>query len=120
VLSGRAKKKEAGFTLIELLIVVAIIGAFLMVAFPNYKSAVANAYSRSCEANQRLILTALEAYAIENGNEYPPAANALGELVAKGYLHEEPKCPAKGQYKVEVSSAEKKVTVTCDKHGTAK
>jgi prepilin-type N-terminal cleavage/methylation domain-containing protein len=104
---------EGGFTLIELLIVVAIIGTFLMLAVPNYKGAVASAQTKNCQVNQRIILTALEAYAIDNNNEYPTAATALSVLEEKGYLHQKPQCPSGGGYTIEI--VDKKVKVKCSK-----
>ncbi|MFT9849368.1 competence type IV pilus major pilin ComGC [Aneurinibacillus sp. REN35] len=111
------EKREAGFTLIELLIVIVIIGAFLALALPNYKGAVAKAQTRSCEVNQRMILTTLEAYAVENGGAYPAAADALTELVDKGYLGNTPTCPLQGAYEVTASADGKSMSVACSKHG---
>jgi prepilin-type N-terminal cleavage/methylation domain-containing protein len=113
------RSSEAGFTLIELLIVIAIIGAFLMIALPTYKGAVANAQTRSCEVNKRMVVTTLEAYAAENGGSYPAAATALQSLVDAGYLREAPECPLKGTYTVEVSADGKKITVKCSKHDSS-
>lgn len=112
----RKHNLEAGFTLIELLIVIAIIGTFLTLALPTYKGAIAKAQSRSCEVNKRMVATALEAYAIENGGSYPSASGALNELSDKGYLGQAPVCPANGTYAVEISADGKKINVKCSKH----
>lgn len=114
--ASKKERREAGFTLIELLIVIVIIGAFLALALPNYKGAVAKAQTRSCEVNQRMIVTTLEAYAIENGGGYPPAASALTELVTKGYLGNTPVCPLQGTYEIKASADGKSIAVTCSKH----
>lgn len=112
----RKRNLEAGFTLIELLIVIAIIGTFLTLALPTYKGAIVKAQNQSCEVNKRMVATALEAYAIENGGSYPSASEALNELSDKGYLGQAPVCPAKGTYVVEISTDGKKINVKCSKH----
>jgi len=112
----RSRNPQDGFTLIELLIVIAIMGTFLMLALPTYKGAVANAQNQSCKVNKRMVITALEVYAAENGGAYPAQATALTDLENKGYLREVPSCPLGGTYSVEISADGKKIDVKCSHH----
>jgi len=59
------------FTLIELLIVVAIIAILAAIAVPNFLEAQTRAKVSRARADMRTIVTALEAYVIDN-NKYPP------------------------------------------------
>ncbi len=65
--------KRYGFTLIELLIVVAIIAILAAIAVPNFLEAQTRAKVSRAEADQRTLATALEAYASDNNNKYPPS-----------------------------------------------
>jgi len=65
---------KKAFTLIELLIVVAIIAILAAIAVPNFLEAQTRAKVSRCRADMRTIVTALEAYSVDN-NKYPPAAD---------------------------------------------
>jgi prepilin-type N-terminal cleavage/methylation domain-containing protein len=58
------------FTLIELLIVVAIIAILAAIAVPNFLEAQTRAKVSRSRADVRTVVTALEAYAVDN-NKYP-------------------------------------------------
>jgi len=65
------------FTLVELLIVVAIIAILAMIAVPNFLEAQARSKTARARADQRTLVTALEAYRTD-WNAYPPAmGNAM-------------------------------------------
>ncbi|CAN5181879.1 hypothetical protein BH09SUM1_BH09SUM1_13560 [soil metagenome] len=68
-----------GFTLIELLIVVAIIAILAAIAVPNFLEAQTRSKVARVKADLRTMVTALEAYAVDN-NKYP-ADYALTILV---------------------------------------
>lgn len=61
---------KRGFTLIELLIVVAIIAILAAIAVPNFLEAQTRAKVSRARADVRTVVTALEAYAVDN-NKYP-------------------------------------------------
>lgn len=60
------------FTLIELLVVVAIIAILAAIALPNFLEAQTRAKVARVRSDQRTVVTALEAYRIDNNN-YPPS-----------------------------------------------
>ena len=70
-------KKSQGFTLIELLIVVAIITILAAIAVPNFLEAQTRAKVTKVKSDMRTVVTALEAYCIDNNsyiNPYWPKA----------------------------------------------
>ena len=91
------KKNKKGFTLVELMVVVVIIGILVAVAIPVFNAAKANAWKRSCHANQRTIEGAAQSYNAENG-AMPANVAALATPNAEGskYLQSAPKCPRPG------------------------
>jgi prepilin-type N-terminal cleavage/methylation domain-containing protein len=62
--------RSRGFTLIELLIVVAIISILAGIALVNFLDAQVRSKASRAKADMRSIVTALEAYAVDNGS-YP-------------------------------------------------
>jgi prepilin-type N-terminal cleavage/methylation domain-containing protein len=65
---------KRAFTLIELLIVVAIIAILAAIAVPNFLEAQTRAKISRCRADMRSVVTAIEAYYIDN-NKYPPMSD---------------------------------------------
>src|ERR1043166_6637133 len=63
---------KRAFTLIELLIVVAIIAILAAIAVPNFLEAQTRAKVSRTKADLRTMATALESYAVDNLNHYPP------------------------------------------------
>jgi type II secretion system protein G len=63
-------RKLTGFTLIELLIVVAIIAILAAIAVPNFIEAQTRSKVSRAKADMRTMVTAIEAYAVDN-NDYP-------------------------------------------------
>ena len=84
-----ARRNESGFTLIELLIVIVILGVlagivvFAVSAFNNDGKAAA------CQADQKNLEIASEAYYAKNNHKYP---TKIGDLTTAGsaYLKEAP------------------------------
>lgn len=84
-------KNRKGFTLIELMIVIAIIGILAAIAIPNFKKARESARQKSCYANIRVILGAVEMYNMDSSQ----MMDSLDEdaLVSAGYLKSKPAHP---------------------------
>lgn len=89
-----ANKKRKGFTLVELGAVLAILAVLMMLIVPRFTAATDNSKITVAEANQRAIVSAVQLYMAgdKNGN-YP--AN-MADLIAKGYLAEDPTGKPKG------------------------
>ncbi len=66
------EKPLRAFTLIELLIVVAIISLLAAIAVVNFLEAQTRAKISRVKSDQRTIVTALESYAVDWNNNYPP------------------------------------------------
>lgn len=57
---------KKGFTLIEIIITVIILGVIVTFAIPGYRNLVENSKAKVCELNLKVLLGAVDAYAVEN------------------------------------------------------
>ncbi|MEO7993022.1 MAG: type II secretion system protein [bacterium] len=64
--------RTPGFTLIELLVVITIIGILAGIALPNYLKAKNKAKETEVKAAIHVIQIAIERYAVDNNDRYPP------------------------------------------------
>ena len=63
-------KTSRGFTLIELLIVVVIIGILAAIAIPKFANTKERSYLARMKTDLRNLVTAQEAYSVDNGTYY--------------------------------------------------
>jgi prepilin-type N-terminal cleavage/methylation domain-containing protein len=60
-------QKKAGFTLVEIMIVVAIIGLLAAIGIPSFQKARSSTMEKSAINNARIVLSAVNQYAMEKG-----------------------------------------------------
>lgn len=96
--------EASGFTLVELMVVVLIVGILVTIAVPAYSQATSNAYSRACQANQRMIQTAIltaqsfneDVSAVGTTPQRFEAGFGWGNVLIPNYIKAAPKCQAPG------------------------
>ena len=106
----RASKtiRKAGFTLVEIMIVVAIIGLLCAIAVPSFLHARARSQQNACINNLRQIDSAINEWALENGQA--SGATIPGVATVSAYIQlnansSVPGCPAGGTYTTYTVSA---------------
>ncbi len=75
-------RKTRAFSLIELVIVVVIIGIIAAIAIPRMSRGAAGATDSALASNLAMMRKAIELYAAEHGNTFPPAAKLPDALLA--------------------------------------
>lgn len=90
-------KSKKGFTLVELLVVVVIIGILVAIAIPVYNDITHSTKKRACEANIRMIKSAIQQYKLDNPNEDSVTMDKL-----KGYFEDEIECPFGEPYEYKI------------------
>jgi prepilin-type N-terminal cleavage/methylation domain-containing protein len=75
-----ASRKSRAFSLIELVIVVVIIGIIAAIAIPRMSRGAAGAGDSALSSNLAMLRKALEMYAAEHDNVFPPIGKMPGAL----------------------------------------
>jgi prepilin-type N-terminal cleavage/methylation domain-containing protein len=100
---------KQGFTLVEIMIVVGIIGLLVGIALPNFIKSRATSQQNSCINNLRQINSAVQQWAMENGqapgSPGPSLATDLTPYIQLNSNSSIPACPAGGTYTVNNISA---------------
>ncbi len=101
------QKQDKGFTLVELLIVIVILGILATVTVFAVRGITDQGKTSACEADQKTLETAVEAYFAQNGSS-TITAPAETTLVSQGFLRSE-----SGKFDVTTSGALTAVDAAC-------
>jgi prepilin-type N-terminal cleavage/methylation domain-containing protein len=96
----RVHRSGMGYTLVEIMIVIGIISIVAMIAVPTWLRQREVARGRACQENLMKIDEAKELFALE-GRLSNGTTVSMADLIRpnhRGYLKDEPQCPASGIY----------------------
>lgn len=99
-----SQHSDGAFTLVELMVVVLIIGILLSIAIPIYESEATTARAKSCQANQRTILGAIDiarsadvSFASASNGVLTPLGSGWYGILIPGWIKSEPRCQSGDQ-----------------------
>ena len=75
-------KLKKGFTLLEMMVVVSILAVLFLLSTPNIQKVMNLVETRGCEAQMKVVDSAILEYKLETG-QYP---QQIADLVSAGYL----------------------------------
>ena len=95
--------RRSGFTLAEMMVVIVILGLLATLVVPNVIQKLATAFTGKVKADITTIESALNEYAINNGNRFPDSLEALVQPDSNGHTYLQgyksiPKDPWKNEY----------------------
>jgi prepilin-type N-terminal cleavage/methylation domain-containing protein len=102
------QKQDKGFTLVELLIVIVILGILATVTVFAVRGITDQGKTSACEADQKTLETAVEAYFAQNGSSTITGGDAEATLVSQGFLRS-----ASSKFNVSASGALTAVDAAC-------
>ena len=95
-----AFRVDSGFTLVELMVVVLIIGILVSLATPVFLRAEADARSKSCQANQRTLVSAMSVaqaagldFSSATAGALSPGGSGWYGLMIPSWVLTKPVCP---------------------------
>lgn len=96
-------------------LVAPVMGILAAIAIPNFRQARTDARQKACFANQRVLMGAMEMFAMDNPE--PMKQLDIGRLVAEKYLRSAPECPDGGVYSADFKDAFD-FKIKCSVHGS--
>lgn len=84
-----------GIVAIIVAVLVIMSGIVVAIVVPVFSTAQNTAQRRTCQANQRTILSAIQVYYAEDG-KYPPAGE-VGDILVPDLMKTNPTCPTSGK-----------------------
>ncbi|MEM7145953.1 MAG: type II secretion system protein [Verrucomicrobiota bacterium] len=78
----RDSRREPGFTLIELLVVITIISILSAIAVPTFQNVIEASRQTRAAAHAKQIVTALRAFSMDSGGEFPQGENQYGQEIS--------------------------------------
>jgi competence protein ComGC len=73
-----------GFTMLEMILVIAVLSALLILTVPNIQKVLGIVNRKGCDAQLKIVDTAILEYVIARGDE----PQSIGDLVDEGLLNE--------------------------------
>lgn len=76
---------KKGFTMLEMILVIAVLSVLLILTVPNIQQVLSIVQNKGCDAQKKIVDTAILEYTIANGN----GPDSIHDLVDEGLLTDE-------------------------------